>query len=163
MRIVRRHTSAPVVRPPMHARGRTRHAPNGFRRGRRECAYSSVRDSSILFCLKRVPVFRERSATHQGEPPHLKTGPCDFLSIFRQFSICHVWCTSSRVSRSEFLGRTRAIIAVSKTRLQTSVSHLPKHCGLKNLLHSSPKLAITELFQSYEMLLTDCPAGFVLT
>lgn len=28
-----------------------------------------------------------------------------------------------------------------------------------NLLHSSPKLAITKLFQSYEMHLTDCPTG----
>jgi hypothetical protein len=130
VRTVHRHTSSLAVRPPRHAPGRMRHAPSGFRRGRREYACSCVSNSSRFFCFFRLAIWK-RTATHQGDPPHLKAGPCDFLSIFLQFSMCHELYTSSRVSRSGFLGRTRAIIAASKTRLQTSVSHLPKHRNLK--------------------------------
>lgn len=40
-------------------------------------------------------------------------GPCDLRSIFRQSDKRHVLWTSSRISRSGFLGRTFAIIAAS--------------------------------------------------
>lgn len=63
--------------------------------------------------------------THQGNPPHLKTGPCSFRSDFLQPSMCHVWCVSSSVSRSDILGRIRSIIAASKIH-RTSVSQVPK-------------------------------------
>lgn len=56
---------------------------------------------------------KEISGTHHGESPHRKMGPCDLRSIFRQSDKRHVSWTSSRVSRSEFLGRTFAIIAAS--------------------------------------------------
>lgn len=105
-----------------------------------------------FFSFFRLAIWK-RTATHQGDPPHLKAGPCDFLSIFLQFSMCHELYTSSRVSRSGFLGRTRAIIAASKTRLQTSVSHLPKHRNLK--MQFIPQHSQTSdhkgLFRSCEM------------
>lgn len=52
-------------------------------------------------------------------------GPCDLRSIFRQSDKRHVLWTSSRVSRSEFLGRTFAIIAASVSIVLISDHSIP--------------------------------------
>lgn len=109
------HTSVPVLRWST--------LPRMFEVKRGEFGLVSVGEKEDAPILESDPMpaqshksqiqAKEISATHHGESPHRKTGPCDLRSIFRQSDKRHELWTSSRVSRSGFLGRTFAIIAAS--------------------------------------------------